>query len=326
MLDTIEPASLLPDGSFYLAQKKLKIGVDAEGKLTLQRGKYHDRTKGFAAEGRLAVVEEVSRRDFAAAEERNGLAWKRATERHLAEQRAQAAEEASGDGGMFGALVGAAVGAYAGAASGMDTADTLGLMMQGAAAVSPDSAVAQGFADGWAEETAKNEAMAQSFEHARDRGLAEGAAEYARRQNGAGTGGLAAGSTGSAGMVIEARGEAPAPAASAPPSAERGTSSKLETYVYCVAYARDSKTAYFSDIIPTHGAMPPDVARAYAQHIANRYGATRGGFESSPACNGTSGSRDGPSVTALARTRENGIARDGRMFEIVDVPFSYGGD
>src|SRR3546814_10877160 len=95
MLDTFEPASLLPDGSFYLAQKKLKIGVDAEGKLTLQRGKYHDRTKGFAAEGRLAVVEEVSRRDFAAAEERNGLAWKRATERHLAEQRAQATEERS---------------------------------------------------------------------------------------------------------------------------------------------------------------------------------------------------------------------------------------
>src|SRR3546814_19764242 len=91
--------------------------IDAEGKLTLKRGKYHDRTKGFAAEGRLAVVEEVSRRDFAAAEERNGLAWKRATERHLAEQRAQAAEEASGDGGMFGSRVGDAVGAYAGAAS-----------------------------------------------------------------------------------------------------------------------------------------------------------------------------------------------------------------
>src|SRR3546814_373623 len=66
MLDTIEPASLLPDGSFYLAQKKLKIGVEAEGKLTLQRGKYHDRTKGFAAASVVFVSQPPSNDNTAA--------------------------------------------------------------------------------------------------------------------------------------------------------------------------------------------------------------------------------------------------------------------
>lgn len=89
-----------------------------------------------------------------------------------AERQRQARKKSKG--GMFGALVGAAVGAYAGSAAGMDTSDTLGLMMRGAAAASPNNAIAQAAANGWAEETAKQDMMQASMENAAGAGFAQG--------------------------------------------------------------------------------------------------------------------------------------------------------
>lgn len=115
-------------------------------------------------------------------EQHNRLEGERIYQRLLEGDRLEAARRAnSSDSGLIGALIGAAVGAYAGSAAGLDGAQTLDLMVQGAAAASGSSPVGEGLARGWREETAKQQAMQRSMEEATNRGLAQGEAEYMRR-------------------------------------------------------------------------------------------------------------------------------------------------
>lgn len=80
--------------------------------------------------------------------------------------RLEAEKAKSADNGLMGALIGAAVGVYAGTSAGLNTSDTVGLMMQGAAAASPDNPIAQAAASGWAEEAANQEALQHSMRKA----------------------------------------------------------------------------------------------------------------------------------------------------------------
>ena len=95
-----------------------------------------------------------------------------------------------------------------------------------------------GFMKGFSEETAKNLAMEQSMQNAANRGLAQGAAEYARRNGGAASSSSGSGAAGEnshdggsgsgAGLVIE--NAEPAPRPSAPSKATNGP-----YYAACVA-------------------------------------------------------------------------------------------
>ena len=181
-----EQAFILADGGFYIVRPRasgVRIALDESGSLTIQNGNASKSAGTFQADGVLERFGPASRQQYALVEQRNHAAAEQIHQRALAAQRARAAEEArSGDSGLMGALVGAAVGAYAGTSAGLDTAQTLDLMVQGAAMSSGSNPVAEGFARGWAEETAKQDAMRQELEAAAYRGLAQGSAEYARRE------------------------------------------------------------------------------------------------------------------------------------------------
>ena len=181
-----EQAFPLADGGFYFSDPGVRVGLDGEGNLTLQPGKARRSTGAFEPGGPEVAVAPAPRAAFEAVAARSREAGQRmhqaAVEADRARRAAQARESDDG-GGIFGALVGAAVGAYAGSAAGLDSAQTLDLMMQGAAVTSGGNPVVDAFARGLAEESAKQEVLRQGYEDAIADGIARGSAGYARRQD-----------------------------------------------------------------------------------------------------------------------------------------------
>lgn len=226
-----EQAFPLADGGFYFSDPGVRVGLDGEGNLTLQPGKARKSTGGFEPGGPEVTVAPAPRAAFDAVAARSRQAGQRmhqaAVEAERARRAAQARESDDG-GGIFGALVGAAVGAYAGSAAGLDSAQTLDLMVQGAAVTSGGNPVVDAFARGMAEESAKQEVLRQGYEDAIADGIARGSAEYARRQGGAADAHASASGTSGAGLVIADR--APAPAV---PRPEPPKSNTRERYIIC---------------------------------------------------------------------------------------------